>query len=93
VKFTTRDARPNRAFSSMWPRETMSKNAPWARRPSGHTVPSSPAASTNPKPPRAGTIELPAEVFLMLMSVIVSPFLPLATEEIRFAREPRSDDA
>ena len=37
-------------------------------------MPSSPAASTNPKPPRAGTIEVPAEVFLMLMSVIVSPF-------------------
>ena len=52
----------------------MSKNAPWARRPSGHTVPSSPAPRTNPSPPRAGMMALPAETFLMLMSVIVLPF-------------------
>jgi|APSaa5957512493_1039668.scaffolds.fasta_scaffold150380_1 hypothetical protein len=54
----------------------MSKNAPCARRPSGQTVPSSPDPRTSPRPPRAGMIVLPAEVFLMLIRVIVLPFLP-----------------
>ena len=54
----------------------MSENAPCARRPSGQTVPSSPDPRTSPKPPRAGMIVLPAEVFLMLMRVIVLPFCP-----------------
>ncbi len=52
----------------------MSKNAPCARSPSGQTVACSPAATTIPSPPLAGMIALPQDVFLTLISVIVSPF-------------------